>query len=188
MSKTKKSAQKFGFYSLWSSLTLADHSNISALSCVCIQVFQLLDPNLEPPSSLKTKKIELNCAKLCSRVRTNSVPLGNTLFWSGRRGSNWPKIRPDVRPKNREILEQTYIGIIRGPSSVASAHSNSLPEQHLSLSIRQRGHPNPHIFRASTAIGHLHIIVQQDMCKHRFQLVDCKESARATIDVIVSPH
>ena len=71
---------------------------------------------------------------------------------------------------------------------VPNTPSNSLPEQHLGLGIRQRGPPKPHIFRASTTIGHLNIIIQQDVTQHRFQLVGRKESARAMIDVIVSPR
>ena len=66
---------------------------------------------------------------------------------------------------------------------VSLCQSNSLPEKHLSLGIRQNGPPKPHIIRASTAIGHLNIIIQQDVSQHRFRLVGCKKSARAAVDM-----
>ena len=59
------------------------------------------------------------------------------------------------------------IKVNNGTPVTAGTPSNSLPGQHIGLGIRQRGPPKPHIFRAPTTIGHLNIIVQQDMSQHR---------------------
>ena len=72
------------------------------------------------------------------------------------------------------------------PLSLCSAPSNSLPEQHLSFGIRQTVPPKPHIFRPSTTIGNLNIIIQQDVSEDRLELVGRKEAAWATMDMIVS--